>query len=403
MSRLAFVVALAVPALFACTDDLATSSPTSETDEELAAAEELPVAALGKADTSWDVAPTLHVGRRTFDHASAGGRRVFPLWIAGSAASPVPLDVVATASGDGDYSVRIAVLGPLKNGQRAVLAAGGYAQARMNVEVSLNVKTSGEHLVVIGSHDLSDETFFEVGAFSSADPRKLDVLASPKAGALVATGNGIVQAQLGNVLANRNYDVELELWASRPMQSWNATKVATAVASGTQVNVIVPSSVKAGDDLRLVIRKAGGAVLDAGVPTRYFPQATTFVRTDAVLYGDLASVQVAGVVGFYEGMATLELRNETRQRIVDEHHVEMSMPGHVGNGFNAFDATFDPELFLEDETINPNLPRNGDLLSVGFINGNGDFRRLGCFQYCNDLSGMETCTGGTRTCPTTTW
>ena len=397
MSRLAFVAALLVPTIVACTDVDAPSI-----DEDMAAAEELPVSAAGKADTSWDVAPTLHVGQRQFDRAAAGGRRVFPVWIAGSASAPVPLDVTAAVASEGG-SVRIAVLGPLKNGTRAVLAAGGYASPKTDVEVSLKVKTTGEHLIVIGSHDLSDETFFEVAATSNADARKLDVLASPKAGALVATGTNMVQAELGSVLANRNYDVELELWASKPMQPWNAVKVATSVASGTQANVIVPASVKPGDDLRLVVRKAGGAVLDAGVPARFFPQATTFVRTDAILYGDLVSVQVAGVVGFFEGHASLELRNETRHRIIDTDEHEVSMPGHVGNGFNAFDATFDPAITLENGSINPDLPRNGDLLSVGYINGNGDFRRLGCFEYCNDLSGMETCTGGTRTCPTTAW
>ena len=399
MSRLAFVAALLVPTIVACTD--AADAPSI--DEDMAAAEEIPASNAGKADSTWDVAPTLHVGHRQYGRAAAGGRRVYPVWIAGSTSAPVPLEVAAAVDGDSAPSVRIAVLGPLQNGQRAVLAAGGYASPKASVDVSLKVKTTGEHLIVIGSHDLSDETFFEVTASSTADARALDVLASPKAGALVATGTNMVQAQLGKVLSNRSYDVELELWASKPMQPWSAVKVATSVASGTQANVIVPSTVKPGDDLRLVVRKAGGAVLDAGVPTRYFPEATPLVRTDAILYGDLVGVQVAGVVGFYEGHASLELRNETRHRIVDTDDREMSMPGHVGNGFNAFDASFDPPITLENGSINPDLPRNGDLLSVGYINGNGDFRRLGCFEYCNDLSGMETCTGGTRTCPTTAW
>jgi len=204
------------------------------------------------------------------------------------------------------------------------------------------------------------------------------------------------------VLAGRTFDVELELWASPPMQPWNAVKVATSVASGTQANVIVPASVRAGDDLRLVVREAGGPVLDAGVPTRYAPQAASLVRTDAILYGDIASVQVAGIVGFFEGQATLALRSETRHVEIALDDITASMPGQIGNGFGAFDAAFAPEL-EHNGTLNPDLPRNGDLLSVGTFNGNGDYRRLGCFEYCNDLSGMATCTGGPRACPTTTW
>jgi hypothetical protein len=393
MSRL---VCLALPFAIAC----ATDAPASE-DLRLAA-EDATVSTGGKDDASWDTAPTLHVGERVFDRAGANGRRVFPVWIAGRPGAAIPLDVTATATG-GESSVRVAVLGPLRNGTRAVLGAGGYATPKANVEISLALESSGEHLVVVGSHDLSSETWFDVQTHcAGCDPRATDVLSSPKAGALVATGTTVVETALGDVLANRTFDVELELWASPPMQDWNAHKVATSVASGTQANVIVPASVRAGDDLRLVVRKAGGAVLDAGVPTRYAPQAASLVRTDAILYGDIASLQIAGIVGFFEGQATLALRSETRHVEIAVDEVRAAKPGQVGNGFNAFDATFLPEL-EHDGMLNPDLPHNGELLSVGYFNGNGDYRRLGCFEYCNDLSGMETCTGGPRSCPTTTW
>jgi len=393
MSRLACLV---LPFAIAC----ATDVPPSE-DLRLAAGDAI-VSTTGIADAAWDTAPTLHVGERVFDRAEANGRRVFPVWIAGRPGAPVPVDVTATAA-DGAYSVRIAVLGPLRNGQRAVLGAGGYATPKGNVEISLDVETTGEHLLVIGSHDLTAETWFHVQTHcEGCDPRMTDVLSSPKAGALVATGTNLVETQLGDVLADRTFDVELELWASPPMQRWSAVKVATSVASGTQANVIVPAQVRAGDDLRLVVREAGGAVLDAGVPTRYAPQAASLVRTDAILYGGIASVHVAGIVGFFEGQATLALRSETRHVEIALDDVTAAMPGQVSNGFGAFDATFAPELD-HNGTLNPDLPRNGDLLSVGTFNGNGDYRRLGCFEYCNDLSGMATCTGGPRACPTTAW
>ena len=69
----------------------------------------------------------------------------------------------------------------------------------------------------------------------------------------------------------------------------------------------------------------------------------------------------------------------------------MDRPGMVGNGFNAFDATFMPDLSV--------AATDGELLSIGYINGNGGYRRLGCFEYCNNLSGLSSCTGGARPCP----
>ena len=389
---------LVVPLVLAsCADS--SRQPASEI--ELASAD-ANITEAGKADGAWHTAPTLHVGERVYGHASSGGREVFPLWVAGSDDAPVSLDVVATA-GDG-YDVRVAVLGPLRGGTREVIAAAGYGSPRANIEMTFDATDRGEHLVVIGSYNLATATGFNVGAYcTDCASDQIDVLAEPKAGALVATETGIVQMQLGAALADRDFDVEVELWASPPMQGSHATKVATGQASGTQVNIIVPASVQAGDDLRLVVREAGGRILDSGVTTRFAPTLAPLVRTDALLYGDLVSIDAAGIVGYYEGVASLSLRSETRSLVVAEHDLHVALPGQVGNGFGAFDAAFYPEIADDNGAINPNLPRNGELLSIGYLNGNGDYQRLGCFEYCNDLSGEETCTGGTRTCPASAW
>ena len=375
---------------------LAACSDAVDADMDLAAGDAVQ---LGKADASgWAIAPTLHVGARAFDGAQQGGRRIHSLWLAGTAASPVGIDLeVASAEG---YDVRVAVLGPLVNGARPVLAADGYATRKQLASVHVDSQLSGEHLVVIGSYGLQRETFYNVTARCSGDcGDRADILASPKAGALVAMEtNRLVQANLGAVLANRSFDVELEVWASPPGLAWTATKVATSVASGTQANVILPASVEAGDDITLVVRKAGGPVLDSGVLTRFAPTAQAFARTDAILYGDLVSVQIGGVVGFFEGVAEMALRSETHGREIARHAIHAELPGAAGIGFGAFDATFAPELFDEQGTVNPNLPHDGELLSVGWINGNGEYRRLGCFEYCNDLAGTGSCTGGPRSC-----
>jgi hypothetical protein len=389
-----FVASLSFVSIVACTD--------SVSDLELAAEADLGAVG-GKADGAWDTAPTLHAGETVYGHASAGGRRVYPMWIAGASDAPVSLDIVASAQNEGD--VRVAVLGPLKNGTRAVVAAAGYAAPRANIEMTVNATARGEYLVVVGSFELATWTGFSVSAHcATCSSDQIDVLAEPKAGALVASENGnIVQMELGAVLADRNFDVEVELWASPPAQDWNGRKVATSVASGTQVNIIVPDDVLPGDDLRLVVRRAGGAILDAGVTTRYAPVLESFVRMDALLYGDLVSVGASGIVGYYEGVASLSMRSESRKLVIADHDLHVDRPGQPGNGFGAFDATFNPPLEVAQGTLNPNLPLNGELLSIGYLNGNGDYKRLGCFEYCNDLSGEETCTGGERSCPVSAW
>ena len=368
---------------------------SDDSAEDMALAEEdIAPLGVGKADASgWSTGNTLHANTQLFDTAAAGGRRVHSLWIDGKSTSKVSVTLRADAS-DG-YNVRIALLGPLRaNGTRATLAADGYTSAKRSVSISTNLSTSGEHLVVMGSHALATETFYTLSASctsATCTPARVDTLASPKDGALVGNSQRLIQMQLGTMLANTGRDIEVELWASPPMQHWNATKRASAYASGTQVNIIAPSSVRWGDDIRLVVREPNGRILDSGITTRFMPVPTNLVRLDAILYGDLTSLQIAGTVGYFEGYADLRLRSETRKRTLADYTAVADRPGMTSNGFAAFDATFEPDFSV--------AARDGELLSVGFVNGNGEYRRLGCFEYCNNLSGMSSCTGGARPCP----
>lgn len=341
----------------------------------------------GKLDATWEDASTLHVGERLWNHADAGARKVFPVWLDRGLA----IDVVATAANED--SVRVAVLGPLHQGKRDVIAAAGYGSPRGNIEMTLETAETGEYLVVVGSHSLATATTFQLAtSCPDCSGTQTDVLASPKAGALVGTDR-LVQVELGRVLADRDFDVEVELFASPPAQPWSTTKVATSVASGSQVNVIVPASVQAADDLTLVVREAGGRILDTGVLTRFAPRLETIVRTDALRYGDLVSLEASGIAGAFEGVIELSLRSEQRGVTIADAVVHNERPGQVGNGYAAFDASFNPEL-----ADDAGLPRNGELLSIGALDGNGDYRRLACFEYCHDLSGLETCSGGPRAC-----
>jgi len=360
-------------------------------DMELAENDVIAAMPAGPADApgAWNTAKTIHANEQIHAFAEATDRNVHSLWIAGSNNNRVPMTITAQA-GNG-YDVRIAVLGPLVNGQRAVLAADGYSSMKRTASVDIDVATRGEHLVVVGSYNLASDTFYDLSAQCDDCTSRVDILSNPKTMGLVGNEQGLVQMQLGDVMLGYGADVEVELWASPPMLHWGATKVATSYASGTQVNALLPASVKAGDDITLVVREAGGRILDSGVTTRYMPIATSFARFDAILYGDLTSLQIAGVTGFYEGVADLRLRSEIDGRELAKDTQRMSFPGQVGNGFNAFDATFIPDFSV--------AATDGELLSIGFINGNGDYRRLGCFEYCNNLSGMSSCTGGPRSCP----
>lgn len=364
----------------------------------------------GKADDpSWRGTATLHVGDRTWDHAGTGSRQVHSLWAAGTADAPVPLTI--TVESADETAVRVAVLGPLDAaGKRAMIAAAGYSSRSNVVEVEASLTESGEHLVVVGSYRLESDVTYQVEARcapSAGDlctPERVDLLASPKMGALVggvdADPADLLRASLGQVMDARTFDLELEVWASPPGLPWDRTLVGTSVASGNQVNAIVPGDVQPGDDLTLVVREAGGEVLDSGVLTRYAPAEQAFARLDAILYGDLVAVTVAGVTGYTEGVAELSLRSVTHAREIEHVALHAERPGQVGMGFAAFDVTFAPELTRPgSEELNPVLPTNGELLSVGWIGGNGGFNRLGCFEYCNDLSGMDACTGGPRACP----
>ncbi|HUS29269.1 MAG TPA: hypothetical protein VMZ53_12195 [Kofleriaceae bacterium] len=374
----------------ACIDSSSTDLDLASADPEITSAE--------KADApSWENAATLHEGTRIFDRAGANSRRVHSLWISGSNMNHVPLVVDARATDAND--VRIAVLGPLVNGVRPVLAADGYAQRKRDASVTLDISKPGEHLVVVGSYNLASETFYDLHATcpgpDGCGVSRYDVLATPKDGALVGDSTRLVSMLLGDVMVGHSYDVNVELWASPPMQPWNATKVGTSTASGTQVNAIIPASVHEGDDLKLVVRQAGGRVLDTGVTTRFFPNPHSFARLDSILYGDIASLQIAGVVGYFEGVADMRLFSETREMELAHTTLHADRPGQEGNGYNSFDATF-----LPDYATNASLaPHDGEILSVGYINGNGDYRRLGCFEYCNNLSGLSSCTGGARSCP----
>ncbi|HEX5057903.1 MAG TPA: hypothetical protein VFV99_01030 [Kofleriaceae bacterium] len=379
---------LCAVSLVGCVDN--AGAPAGD-DIDLAGIDTSAIGADKAQPSSWQAAATLHDGSHLFDFAREGTRHVHSMWVAGSNNNRVPLTIAAHT--DIDHDVRIAVLGPLADdGTRAVLAADGYATRKQTVSVSVDVAQPGEHLVVVGSYNLASDTFYDLAAACvgpTCSVSRVDALATPKDGALVGDQD-LVSMLLGDALVGYG-DIEVELWASPPLQPGSAQLVGTSEASGSQINALVPTSVQAGDDLRLVVREAGGGrVLDTGVMTRFAPQPAAFARLDSIGYSDGTTVQIAGVVGFFEGVADMRMYSETHHREIAQQVLHVDRPGQIGNGLNGFDATFRPDAAVAAE--------NGDLVSIGFINGNGDYRRLGCFEYCNPLSTISSCTGGPRAC-----
>lgn len=389
MLRLTSACLIATASIGCATSD-ATSDATLDRDLELATAPP-------SIGATWTTSATLHAGEPVADHAAARERHVYPVWVAGSASAPVTFDVVATARAGDD--VRAAVLGPLHAGARSVLAAGGYASPRADVELSVDAEDTGEYLVVVGSFELARATSYDLALHcDGCEPRRIDALAEPKAGALVGTADGrVVHAVLGAALAPRSAEVELAVLASPPGHPDAARVVATSRAAGDQLTAVLPADVAAGDDLRLVVRTLAGEPLDTGVVARFAPEATALARTDAVIYSDLGGVQIGGIAGFYEGVAELSLRSEPRHRELATATVRATLPGQPGNGLGAFDAVLAASGDGEG-------PRDGELVSIGVVGGGtGAYQRLGCFEYCNDLSGLATCTGGPRPCPAAGW
>lgn len=368
-------------------------------DEDLARADLL----APTTDPAWDVRGSVHVGESQGNAVDIGGRHVWQFWADGSNSDPMPLTVSVASTGS--EPVRAVVLGPLLDGGREVLAIGGYDGPTPQLELTAALRDAGEYLVVIGGYELANWVGYELRTdCHGCAPERTDVLASPKAGALLGSTQDdfiLIESRINPGLALSNERFLVELWQAPPARHWQATLLAVSESSGDQANFLLPSaSVALGDDLLLVVRSDDGErVYDSGTWARFAPEGTeAFARLDAIVLGDLGSIAVTGAVGFTEGRARLSLRQASSGQEIQTAIVSADLPGTPQNGMGAFEALFDPPKWLEDGSVNPKLPRDGDILSVGRLLGDDSFESFGCFEFCNDLAGFGTCTGGPRDC-----
>jgi hypothetical protein len=398
------LASLLLPTLAACQTFVETI-PTDEADPA-DQVEVLPPSHDDKGDQpGWASQPSLHLGESRYGAVDPGGRHIYSMWVAGSAARPVALDLAVV--GQDDAAVRLAVLGPLVGGQRAVLGSDGYGAAVGTAAVTVEIAEAAQILVVVGSHRLASFAAYEIDARCADEacgPETVDALVAPKVGGLIgqrlADGSALVQTRLNQALAQRD-KFEVELWRSPPGVRWHAELVAVSESSGDQANFLLPpGAIAEGDDLMVVVRAGDGLpTADRGTWARFAPEPRLFARLDMLLYSDLGAVTVSGVTGYFEGHDEIALRRAASGRQLVSATAEATLPGAPGNGFGAFEVTLAPEIWRPDGSINPDLPRNGEVLSVGRIDGNGGYAAFGCFEFCNDLAGLGDCTSRPRPCP----
>lgn len=350
----------------------------------------------------------LHLGEHRFGAVDVGARDAWPVWASGSTTRPVLLRF--RVRGFDGAPVRIAVLGPVVNGNRATLASAGYSSPINTASVNVSVATTGQLLVVVGSYDLATWASYDLSLAcktgATADQCsgwRVDALSLPKvaglSGSIVSGGGQRVTARLnGGLAALGTYQVEL--WRSPPAFHWLATRLATASSAGSDVTFnLAAGTIAEGDDLMFRVR-AGTRFpyADRGVWSRFAPNQRAFARLDMVDYHDLGDVAIEGVGQFFEGRDLLVLSRTADGVEIDRQSAVASQPGQATNGLSSFSIVIG-EPFDDDGNPRPVVPHDGEVLALDRVDLNEVPHRLGCFEYCNDLAGTGTCTPRAVACP----
>jgi hypothetical protein len=221
---------------------------------------------------------------------------------------------------------------------------------------------------------------------------------SPASGAL--TGRNI-----GVVLRSDLPDQLVRLFQAPPPAGsarWNL--IASTTSAGHVAHFTIPASqARDGDDLYIVVPGAGGA--STATLLRLWTWTTPGIRTDRVGVNDLGNVLgFTGVLPFFEGVVAVELHTTARRdengdpQLLARQAVHMTRPGQVGNGLAMVDTSVAIDLYVDGQ-VNPLLPKNGEILSVGFGTERPSYVQVACFEFCNDLRGNGSCTLRGVACP----
>jgi hypothetical protein len=183
---------------------------------------------------------------------------------------------------------------------------------------------------------------------------------------------------------------------------WNLIASTTSVGHVAQFTVSA-SQASDGDDLYVVVPGAGGA--STATLLRLWTSTAPGIRTDRIDVNDLGNVLgFTGVLSFFEGVVAVELRTTARREpgglpeLLARHAVQVTRPGQVGNGLAMVDTTVAIDLYVDGQ-VNPRLPKNGEILSVGFGTERPSYVQVACVEFCNDLRGDGNCTLRGVACP----
>ncbi|MBX3187764.1 MAG: hypothetical protein KF819_12145 [Labilithrix sp.] len=396
MSRLALFLACSL----ACSCVLSACSSGEPGQEASSDAEVITESSVA----SWAIAQTLHVGEVIEDHLAAPSPRephvrvVHPFFVRASREEPVTLHFDL----EGENPVQAAVLAPIHEGARATVRAEGYATASKSLSFDVVLERTGVHLLAVATHRFEAANTIRVSSSAASARGAEGAVVAPVSGSLAGR---TIAVELSRALG----DEEIELWASPPPYApGERRKVASARSAGGRATFRVSADVAEGDDLLVVVpAKAPGTSipLESGVPVRLWTKSTPGIRFDRVGIGDLGNLLTfTGVLPFFEGRATLALYSASRTEGGRPLHiggavVERDRPGQAGMGLARFDAEVTLPLFVDEDELNPRLPRTGEILAVGVVTEKPSFAAVGCFRFCNDLSGQVSCEAAPVPCP----
>lgn len=367
-----------------------------ESDESIGTVgEELSESAFAGDD--WHMGPSFHVGEVLTDTVlQKNVRIVHPLYLGATPEKPISLHF----EGSSPSGAQIALLSPLKNGKRTTLGSAGYGKPEKKTKFDARVTETGPYLLVVTTHKMAKADSVKLESWQvSGNENQVGAVVSPRAGALASRK---VAVQLNPSIPD---DVTVELWAEPPrsLAKSERKKVGTVKSVGRKATFDVPKSVVDGDDLLVVV-----PFLESGLRLRLWTKNTAGVRIDRLMTSDFSNVlSFTGVFPFFEGEADLDLRSEKRKDkagnpiLLGTKHIVRERPGQEGMGFAMFDEDIYLPLEIAPGKFNPNIPKDGEILSVGFgaFGEEGGYRRVACFEFCNDLSGESKCTQRSVPCP----
>jgi hypothetical protein len=353
----------------------------------------------GKADDpAWTLSGTFHVGEAQTDLSfEPGSRRIFEFFVGGS--DDEPIDLVFRGHSD-QAPVRVGILGPLKaDGTRESIAWDGYDAATHEPVVHATLAGYGQYLLAVSTHDMAYEAW-DVSVEAECEGGACDLaraVEAPLLGGLIETRTPTFH--LNPWLGEQTVEVyRREAGRYGDLVLIDRTR-AVDPGTGASATVRIPDDVPEGSTIvvKVVSVADPSRLYDDGVEyTLWTSGAAGLDEYSPIGMSDHGDVFYAsGVAAFWEGSASIVLRNETRDDDLGTAWVGMSLPGHEAAGLTSFEA----EITVDWSTG----VQIGDVLSIGHgIEGIGGYEAWACFSLCPGMLGgidQPGCSSELHACP----